>query len=170
MEKLLSITEAAEVMNVQEETVRQWLRSGRLKGLKAGRVWRIKPSAVELFLGSADEETLTHDDAEMFFKSDAHRKLYIYMLANVPSSGYKHNIACYLIASTENKKVVRYMVNGIDIEGMRKDLHLSDSEDAIVQIAGCIYEESSCDMSLLSRFDREEMEVVIEAIKNRYLS
>ncbi len=170
MEKLLSISEAADIMNVQEETVRQWVRAGKLNAFKAGRVWRIKPSSVELFLGSLSEGSLIYEETDLIFKNDAHRELYIYMLANIPSSGYKHNVACYLIASTENRKVLKYMLSGIDIEDMRNNLNLSESEDAIIQIAGSLYNEYPCDMNVLSRLDRESMEIVIEAIKSRYLS
>lgn len=169
MEKLLSISEAAEIMNVQEETVRQWVRSGKLTGVKAGRVWRIKPSSVELFLGSISEDELMQEETDLIFKNEGHRKLYIYMLANIPSSGYKHNIACYLIAATEIRKVVKYMINGIDTEGMRNNLNLSEAEDAVIQIAGFLYNEYPCNMNLLSLLDRDYMEIVIEAIKSRYL-
>ncbi len=52
MEKLLTVTEVAEYLDVTEETVRRWLRTGRLEGTllsrKAG--WRIRQDAVERML------------------------------------------------------------------------------------------------------------------------
>jgi excisionase family DNA binding protein len=66
MEALYTVEEAAEVLKVHPKTVRQWLQSKRLKGVLAGRFWRIKESDLEAFLrepgtveenASAGEET-----------------------------------------------------------------------------------------------------------------
>ncbi len=170
MEKLLSIREAAKLMNVQEETIRQWLRCGKLNGLKAGRVWRVKPSAVENFLGIEPEETVMPEELELFFRNDTHREIYIYMLANIPSTGFKNNIASYIIASLGNKKITRFMRNGIDIDSIRSEINLSPDEDALIQIAGALYNGYPCDLNLLSQLNREQLMVALEAIKNRYLS
>ena len=169
MEKLLSIREAAELMNVQEETIRHWLRSGKLEGLKAGRVWRVKPAAVEEFLGIVRTENIEPEQLDMYFKDDYHKDLYINMLANVPSSGSKHNIACYLLAAVGQSKIVNYMTTGINFEGIRKELNLSIEEDTVVQIAGNLYDGIKCDMNILSRLDEDNLRVVLEAIKSRYI-
>jgi excisionase family DNA binding protein len=47
---VLTIEEAAEELKVQPKTVREWLRSGRLEGIKAGRLWRIRREEWERFL------------------------------------------------------------------------------------------------------------------------
>lgn len=39
--KLLTVGQASEKLSVPEKTVRDWLRSGKLKGLKVGKLWRI---------------------------------------------------------------------------------------------------------------------------------
>lgn len=50
-EELLTPEEAAGILKMRPETVREWLRTGRLKGLKAGpRMWRIKESDLVEFL------------------------------------------------------------------------------------------------------------------------
>lgn len=50
-EKLLTPEEAAGILKMRPETVREWLRTGRLKGLKAGpRMWRIKEIDLVEFL------------------------------------------------------------------------------------------------------------------------
>lgn len=52
MERYLTVPEVAEQLSVTEETVRRWLRDGRLEGVllsrKAG--WRIRPDSVEKML------------------------------------------------------------------------------------------------------------------------
>jgi excisionase family DNA binding protein len=50
MEELFTVVEVAERLKVPQRTVKRWLVSGQLRGLKAGRKWRVKPSAIETFL------------------------------------------------------------------------------------------------------------------------
>ncbi len=46
-EELLTVDEAAARLKVQPDTVRRWLRSGKLRASKLGRDWRIPASSVE---------------------------------------------------------------------------------------------------------------------------
>jgi excisionase family DNA binding protein len=46
---MVSPDELAEAWDVHQETVRRWLRSGELQGLKVGRQWRVPLAAVEAF-------------------------------------------------------------------------------------------------------------------------
>lgn len=48
--KLLSPEQAAEAINVTPAAIREWLRTGELQGLKAGRLWRIRKNDLENFL------------------------------------------------------------------------------------------------------------------------
>ena len=50
MEDLLTLKEAARRLRVSVKTVKAWLYSGELQGYKAGRQWRITPSAIQAFL------------------------------------------------------------------------------------------------------------------------
>jgi excisionase family DNA binding protein len=50
MVDVLTIEEAAEELRVQPKTVREWLRTGRLEGIKAGRLWRIRREEWDRFL------------------------------------------------------------------------------------------------------------------------
>jgi len=50
MEELFTPEETAAKLKVPMRTVKRWLVSGQLQGLKAGRKWRVKPSAIEQFL------------------------------------------------------------------------------------------------------------------------
>lgn len=42
--KLLTLKEASEILNVNPEVLRRWLRGGRLAGVKVGSDWRIRQS------------------------------------------------------------------------------------------------------------------------------
>jgi len=55
-EKLLSPEEIAGKLAVKPATVRSWLRSGRIKGFKAGqRVWRVREEDYLAFINSANK-------------------------------------------------------------------------------------------------------------------
>jgi excisionase family DNA binding protein len=58
MEKLLTVPEVAEKLSVTEETVRRWLRSGKLQGTFLSRRagWRIRPESVDKLLEVLDQE------------------------------------------------------------------------------------------------------------------
>ena len=45
-EQLLTIDEAAAVLKLHAQTVREHLRTGQLRGIKRGRAWRIPESAL----------------------------------------------------------------------------------------------------------------------------
>jgi excisionase family DNA binding protein len=48
----VSVTDAAKIASVQGQTIRSWIRSGRLAGYKAGRVARVRRSDLEAFLAA----------------------------------------------------------------------------------------------------------------------
>ena len=52
MEKFLTAEQVAELMQVHLGTVRVWLRSGQLRGVKVGRAWRVPESAIRALSGS----------------------------------------------------------------------------------------------------------------------
>jgi len=47
MEPLYTLEEAAEVLKVSVRTLGEWLRKGKIRGVKLGRAWRIPESALE---------------------------------------------------------------------------------------------------------------------------
>ncbi len=49
-EKLLTPTDIANRLQVNERTVTQWLRKGHLRGFKIGKEWRISPDDLQAFL------------------------------------------------------------------------------------------------------------------------
>jgi len=55
-EKLLTPEDTAKALSVKPETVREWLRTGKLKGVKMGRLWRIRESDLEAFLKGGEKE------------------------------------------------------------------------------------------------------------------
>jgi excisionase family DNA binding protein len=50
MEKLITPEDAADKLAVSKNTILDWLRSGQLKGVKAGRLWRLRERDLEEFL------------------------------------------------------------------------------------------------------------------------
>src|SRR5262249_38695720 len=50
--ELLTPDEVAKRLKVKLRTVQEWLRTGRLAGLKLGKLWRIREGDLEAFLGT----------------------------------------------------------------------------------------------------------------------
>ena len=46
-DRYLTPREVAEIYQVKITTVREWLKSGKLKGFRIGGLWRIPPSEVK---------------------------------------------------------------------------------------------------------------------------
>jgi excisionase family DNA binding protein len=62
VDEYLTIEEAASHVKVKPDTLRLWLRTGRLKGLKAGRLWRVKTTDLEAFLEQSAKKALERND------------------------------------------------------------------------------------------------------------
>lgn len=61
-ETQLTVREVAERLRTHEETVRRWLKAGRLKGYRPGgdkTGWRIRESALEEFIAAHEAEAET---------------------------------------------------------------------------------------------------------------
>jgi excisionase family DNA binding protein len=41
MDRLYTVEEGTKILSIHPDTLRLWLRNGRIKGVKLGRVWRI---------------------------------------------------------------------------------------------------------------------------------
>jgi len=54
VEKYYSTEDVAEILGFKEKTVREWLRTGKLKGKKVGRLWRVKESDLEEFINNTE--------------------------------------------------------------------------------------------------------------------
>jgi len=52
-ERLLTPEEVASILAVSPKSVREWLRRGKLKGVKAGRLWRVRKRDLDTFLDFA---------------------------------------------------------------------------------------------------------------------
>ena len=55
-EKVYTPEGAAEALLVSPKTIRDWLRTGKLKGIKIGRLWRVRESDLEEFLKTPPQE------------------------------------------------------------------------------------------------------------------
>lgn len=50
-EELLTPEEAAALLKVKVSTVKEWLRRGKLRGVRlAGKVWRVRPADLDAFV------------------------------------------------------------------------------------------------------------------------
>jgi excisionase family DNA binding protein len=58
-DRYLTIKEAAELLQVHHQTVRNWLRQGRLPGVQIGRLWRISAAAVDELIRSGQAPQVT---------------------------------------------------------------------------------------------------------------
>ncbi len=57
-DQLLTPAQVGERLQLTERTVYEWLRDGRLAGLKLGRLWRVRSEDLEAFL----ERSRTRDE------------------------------------------------------------------------------------------------------------
>lgn len=53
-QNLLTPEEAAARMAVSPKTVRDWLREGKLQGVKVSNLWRVRPEDLEAFVRRPD--------------------------------------------------------------------------------------------------------------------
>ena len=56
-DRLLNIHEVAEILRVSAETVRRFLRTGKLTGVKFGRGWRVRESELAKFVGNGKDKS-----------------------------------------------------------------------------------------------------------------
>jgi len=56
VDPLLTPEGAAELLAIKPRMVRDWLRSGKLVGVKLGKVWRVRVQAVEKLVKSIEKE------------------------------------------------------------------------------------------------------------------
>jgi excisionase family DNA binding protein len=52
MNHLLTIEEAAARLKIAVKTMREWLRTGKLPGVKTGKYWRVREQDIEAFVKS----------------------------------------------------------------------------------------------------------------------
>lgn len=76
-ERLLTPEEVADRLVVSPKTIRDWLRGGRLKGVKTGKLWRVREGDLEAFLKgegkpveAAPLREYTRDEIREFLKAD----------------------------------------------------------------------------------------------------
>lgn len=54
-EQIYTVEQAAEILQISQETVKRLLRSGKLGGLKIGRLWRVRESDLQEFLKTPEK-------------------------------------------------------------------------------------------------------------------
>jgi excisionase family DNA binding protein len=53
-EKLLTLEQVAERLAVSRKMVYDWIRDGRIPGVKMGRLWRVKEGSLDAFIDSLE--------------------------------------------------------------------------------------------------------------------
>ena len=51
-ERLFSVEDTAERLGVSKWTITDWIKAGRLKGIKIGKFWRVRESDLEAFIAN----------------------------------------------------------------------------------------------------------------------
>ena len=70
-EKLLTLEAVAKILLVRPDTLRGWLRTGKIKGVKVGWLWRIWKSELEAFLRKGEGKwQVSERDLEAFLQED----------------------------------------------------------------------------------------------------
>lgn len=60
--KFYTVKEVAEMLSVHPETIRRHLLSGKLKGYKVGKDWRVEETAIREFLTGGNKEENKEDE------------------------------------------------------------------------------------------------------------
>ena len=56
MEDLLTVEQAAAKLQIAPKTLKDWLRAGRIKGVRLGKLWRVKERDLEEFVNQGADE------------------------------------------------------------------------------------------------------------------
>ena len=70
--KLLTPTNVADRLQVNERTVTLWLRKGHLRGFKVGKEWRISPDDLQAFLEAS--ANMPPDKPRSIAKRSGHKR------------------------------------------------------------------------------------------------
>jgi len=70
--KLLTPTDVANCLQVNERTVTLWLRKGHLRGFKVGKEWRISPDDLQAFLEAS--ANMPPDKPRSIAKRSGHKR------------------------------------------------------------------------------------------------
>jgi excisionase family DNA binding protein len=56
MEDLLTVEQAAAKLQISPKTLKDWLRAGRIKGVRLGKLWRLRERDLEEFVERNSDE------------------------------------------------------------------------------------------------------------------
>jgi excisionase family DNA binding protein len=57
-DEIWTVAEGAAYAKIAPKTLRQWLRNGRLPGLRAGRQWRVEKRTLQRFLRKQGQQAV----------------------------------------------------------------------------------------------------------------
>ena len=105
----------------------------------------------------------------MFFKNDRHKEMYQRLSALVPENR-EYDTATYVLSAIGKAQIAEYVGDGISIDAIMQNMDLSSGEVALAKIAGNLFNGRECDLQEIAKLDENNMLVVLEAIKMRYLN
>jgi excisionase family DNA binding protein len=62
LDEFFTVEELADKLKVSEQTIRLWIREGRLESYKFGRAHRVPASALQRFLEQSKQRSETNDE------------------------------------------------------------------------------------------------------------
>ncbi len=54
--ELLSVKEVAKTLNISAYTAAEWIRAGKIKASKVGKLWRVEQSELQKFISDGRKE------------------------------------------------------------------------------------------------------------------
>jgi excisionase family DNA binding protein len=61
-ERLLTPAEVARALGIPRNTLYNWLKHGRLRGVKIGRQWRIQPATLTAYVQATQHSDTSHHE------------------------------------------------------------------------------------------------------------
>jgi excisionase family DNA binding protein len=74
--KLLSVKDIASMLQLKETTVREWIKKGKIKGLKFGHQWRFRTSDIEEWLNRGDHKDEVKEENSDFSTARSLKKFF----------------------------------------------------------------------------------------------
>jgi excisionase family DNA binding protein len=120
-EDTLSIAEAAEHFGVDKATVARWYIEGNLPAIRIGDSWRVRRSALELFLESRERPKTLEGQLYAFLRVPDN----LLVVAQTPDLSHHIDAAFFKVAEARDGILVKYHSEGpgrTSLDELRADL------------------------------------------------
>jgi excisionase family DNA binding protein len=135
MHDMFTLEEIAAQTKVKVKTVREWLRTGKLKGIKAGKLWRVRADDLNAFLEASVKPRirLVDEPVTTLWTSENIAELRIFDLIDLLQRAYqtsKENLPLRLECAGKEVYLRRVEVRSISahpVEGTRRLVLAADA-------------------------------------------